>query len=143
MNSYVLKDIHFILQPGETVAIVGHTGSGKTSIISLMNRLYHIQKGEIRIDDVNIEDYQAGYTAKEYWGCFAGCISCFRVRSWIISPCGIRNFQGKGDRAAKLIDMHDFIMQLPGGYDYNVMERGSTFLWVNGNYCRLSRALTL
>ena len=54
-DNYVLKDISFTINPGETVAIVGHTGSGKTTIISLLNRLYHIQKGAIRIDDVNIE----------------------------------------------------------------------------------------
>src|SRR5260221_2010212 len=57
-DRYVLKNISFAMQPGQTVAIVGHTGSGKTSIISLMNRLYHIQEGEIRIDDVPIENYQ-------------------------------------------------------------------------------------
>jgi ATP-binding cassette subfamily B protein len=56
-EQYVLKDIDFSINAGETVAIVGHTGSGKTSIASLMNRLYHIQKGSILIDDVKIEDY--------------------------------------------------------------------------------------
>lgn len=56
-ENYVLKDVSFSVKPGETVAIVGHTGSGKTTIISLLNRLYHIQKGTIHIDDVNIEDY--------------------------------------------------------------------------------------
>src|SRR5690606_16481923 len=55
---YVLKNISFKAEPGETVAIVGHTGSGKTSIISLMNRLYEIQEGEILIDDINIKDYK-------------------------------------------------------------------------------------
>src|SRR5215813_7476983 len=54
---YVLKDTSFVVNPGETVAIVGHTGSGKTTIISLLNRLYHIQKGTIRVDDINIEEY--------------------------------------------------------------------------------------
>ena len=48
---YVLKDISFLIEPGETLAIVGHTGSGKTSIISILNRLYPIQKGSILIDD--------------------------------------------------------------------------------------------
>src|SRR5690606_2216019 len=51
-NRYVLKNINFTVMPGETVAIVGHTGSGKTSIISLLNRLYHVQQGAIKIDDV-------------------------------------------------------------------------------------------
>ena len=57
-ENYVLKDISFKAKPGETIAIVGHTGSGKTTIISLLNRLYHIQKGQIKIDDINIEDYK-------------------------------------------------------------------------------------
>jgi len=56
-ENYVLKDISFKVEAGETVAIVGHTGSGKTSIISVLNRLYHINKGEIKLDDINIEKY--------------------------------------------------------------------------------------
>jgi ATP-binding cassette subfamily B protein len=64
-DRYVLKNISFSVQPGETIAIVGHTGSGKTSIISLLNRLYHIQKGEIKIDDVNIEDYKLDLLRKD------------------------------------------------------------------------------
>ena len=56
-ENYVLKDISFKVEAGETVAIVGHTGSGKTSIISLLNRLYQIKQGEIKLDDVNIEKY--------------------------------------------------------------------------------------
>ena len=53
-DQWVLKNISFHIEPGETLAIVGHTGSGKTSIISLLNRLYHIQKGAIKIDGKNI-----------------------------------------------------------------------------------------
>jgi len=56
-DNYVLKDVSFSVNPGDTIAIVGHTGSGKTTIISLLNRLYHIQKGAIKIDDINIENY--------------------------------------------------------------------------------------
>ena len=55
-ENYVLKDVSFQVNAGETIAIVGHTGSGKTTIISLLNRLYHIQKGAIKIDDINIEN---------------------------------------------------------------------------------------
>jgi ATP-binding cassette subfamily B multidrug efflux pump len=57
-DNYVLKNISFHVKAGETVALVGHTGSGKTSIISLLNRLYHIQEGEIKVDNVNINEYQ-------------------------------------------------------------------------------------
>ena len=121
------------------MAIVGHTGSGKTSIISLLNRLYHIQKGAIRIDDVNIEDYKLDALAKKYRGGVAGCISIFRIGAWIISRCVIPAINKEQViEAAKMIDMHDFIMRLPGGYDYNVMERGAPCHWVSGSYYLLS-----
>ena len=74
----VLKNVSFTVNPGETVAIVGHTGSGKTTIISLLNRLYHIQNGEIKIDDVNIEKYDIERFAKKHRCCVTGCFSFFR-----------------------------------------------------------------
>ena len=125
-DNYVLKDISFTIQPGETLAIVGHTGSGKTSIISLINRLYHIQKGGICIDDVNIEQYRLdalrsriGIVLQDVF-LFSGSIrENVTLRNESISEESVIH-------AAKLIGMHDFIMQLPGNYDYNVMERGST-----------------
>lgn len=125
-DQYVLKDISFSIQPGETLALVGHTGSGKTSIISLINRLYHIQKGAIEIDNVNIEDYQlAALRAK------IGIVlqDVFLFSGSIMENVTLRNEAISKEsviEAAKLIGMHDFIMQLPGNYDYNVMERGST-----------------
>ena len=114
------------MNPGETIAIVGHTGSGKTTIISLLNRLYHIQKGEIRIDDVNIEDYKLDVLRKNI-----GVVlqDVFLFSGSVIDNITLRNPdipREKVIEAAKLIDMHDFIMRLPGGYDYNVMERGAT-----------------
>ena len=123
---YVLKNISFTVQPGETVAIVGHTGSGKTSIISLMNRLYHIQQGEIRIDDVLIEDYKLDDLRKNI-----GVVlqDVFLFSGSVTDNITLRNEdipREKVVEAAKLIGMHDFIMRLPGGYDYNVMERGSS-----------------
>ena len=125
-DNYVLKDISFTIQPGETLAIVGHTGSGKTSIISLINRLYHIRKGGIYIDDVNIEQYKLdtlrskiGIVLQDVF-LFSGSIrENVTLRNESISEESVIH-------AAKLIGMHDFIMQLPGNYDYNVMERGST-----------------
>ncbi|HET7898781.1 MAG TPA: ABC transporter transmembrane domain-containing protein, partial [Flavisolibacter sp.] len=56
-DHYVLKDVSFLIEPGQTVAIVGHTGSGKTTIISLLNRLYQINRGKIKVDDVSIDEY--------------------------------------------------------------------------------------
>ncbi len=125
-DRYVLKDISFVIQPGETVAIVGHTGSGKTSIISLLNRLYHIQQGAIRVDDVNIEQYDLD-TLRSRIGIVLQDV--FLFSGSVIDNITLRNVQierRKVIEAAMLIGMHDFIMELPGGYDYNVMERGAT-----------------
>ncbi|RYY56704.1 MAG: ABC transporter ATP-binding protein [Chitinophagaceae bacterium] len=125
-DKYVLKDISFTINPGETVAIVGHTGSGKTTIISLLNRLYQIQSGQIRIDDRNIDDYDIDYLRKNI-----GVVlqDVFLFSGSVMENITLRNDAIPRERvieAAKLIDMHDFIMRLPGGYDYNVMERGAT-----------------
>jgi ATP-binding cassette, subfamily B, multidrug efflux pump len=125
-DNYVLKDISFTIKPGETVAIVGHTGSGKTTIISLLNRLYHIQKGAIRIDNVNIEQYDLDFLRKNI-----GVVlqDVFLFSGSVLENITLRNesiSQEKVEEAARLIDMHDFINQLPGGYHYNVMERGAT-----------------
>ena len=125
-GNYVLKDISFKVNTGETVAIVGHTGSGKTTIISLLNRLYHIQNGTISIDDVNIDDYKLDILRKNI-----GVVlqDVFLFSGSVIDNITLRNpniSREKVIEAAKLIDMHDFIMRLPGNYDYNVMERGAT-----------------
>ncbi len=125
-DRYVLKNISFTVQPGETIAIVGHTGSGKTSIISLMNRLYHIQKGAIKIDDVKIEDYNLDALRSHIAVVLQ---DVFLFSGSVLDNITLRNEaipQEKIVEAAKLMGMHDFIMELPGGYDYNVMERGST-----------------
>lgn len=125
-ENWVLKDISFIVNPGDTVAIVGHTGSGKTSIISLLNRLYHIQKGSIKLDGVKLEDYEldalrskVGVVLQDVF-LFAGTITDnVTLRNENIS-------KEKVIEAAKLIGLHDFIMRLPNNYDFNVMERGAT-----------------
>lgn len=122
----VLKNVSFNVGSGETIAIVGHTGSGKTTIISLLNRLYHIQKGEIKIDDVNIEKYDIGVLRKS-----VGVVlqDVFLFSGSIIDNITLRNpaiAREKVIEAARLIGMHDFIMMLPGNYDFNVMERGAT-----------------
>lgn len=125
-DRYVLKDISFTAMPGETIALVGHTGSGKTSIISLLNRLYHIQKGTLSIDDVKIEEYKLAVLRKNI-----GVVlqDVFLFSGSVMDNITLRNPAISREQviaAAKMIDMHDFIMQLPGGYDYNVMERGSS-----------------
>lgn len=125
-EQYVLKNVNFKVEPGETVALVGHTGSGKTSIISLMNRLYDIQKGEIRIDDIPIKDYKLDQLRKNI-----GVVlqDVFLFSGTVMDNITLRNPEIPKERvyeAARMIDMHDFIMDLPGGYDFNVMERGNT-----------------
>jgi ATP-binding cassette subfamily B multidrug efflux pump len=125
-ENYVLKDIDFSIQPGETVALVGQTGSGKTSIISLLNRLYHVKRGELKVDGVNIEEYQLDILRKNI-----GIVlqDVFLFSGSILDNITLRNESISREQvieAAQMIGMHDFIMQLPGNYDYNVMERGST-----------------
>ena len=125
-DRYILKNISFLIEPGETLAIVGHTGSGKTSIISILNRLYGIQKGRILIDDRPVESYKLDALRANI-----GVVlqDVFLFSGSILDNITLRNREIPFERvvhAAKLIGMHDFILRLPGGYDYDVMERGST-----------------
>ena len=125
-ENYVLKNICFNVKAGETIALVGHTGSGKTSIISLLNSLYHINKGIIKIDDKNIDDYNLDNLRKNI-----GVVlqDVFLFSGSVQDNITLRNPAISKEQviaAAKMIDVHDFIMKLPGGYDYHVMERGNT-----------------
>ncbi len=140
-SDFVLKDLSFDIQPGQTVAIVGHTGSGKTSIISLINRLYAINKGEIRVDGVNIQEYQLDYLRSKI-----GVVlqDVFLFSGTVKDNMTLRNPEiGEEEvvRAARLIGLHDFIMTLPGGYEYNVMERGATLSMGQRQLLSFARAL--
>jgi ATP-binding cassette subfamily B protein len=122
----VLKNINFHINAGETIALVGHTGSGKTSIISLLNRLYHIQKGAIKVNGVNIEEYDIDKLRSSI-----GVVlqDVFLFSGSVMDNITLRNpaiTKEQMVEAAKIIGVHNFIMQLPGGYSYNVMERGNT-----------------
>ncbi|MDQ6609346.1 MAG: ABC transporter ATP-binding protein/permease [Bacteroidota bacterium] len=122
----VLKDVSFVVEPGQTVAIVGHTGSGKTTIISLLNRLYQISRGQIKVDDVSIDDFELE-TLRRNIGVVLQDV--FLFPGSVLDNITLMNPsipRAKVVEAAKLIGMHEFILQLPGGYDYNVMERGAT-----------------
>ena len=123
---WVLKDIDFKVAAGETVALVGHTGSGKTSIISILNRLYPYQSGAILLDGHPIESY----TLDRLRGSVGVVLQdVFLFSGSVYDNITLRNpaiKQQQVHEAAKMIGMHDFIMQLPGGYDYHVMERGAT-----------------
>lgn len=125
-DHWVLKDVDFHINQGETVAIVGHTGSGKTTIISLLNRLYNIQKGSIKIDGYDINKLSPEYL-RENIGVVLQDV--FLFSGSVYENITLRNHAITREQvieAAKMIDMHDFIMKLPGGYDFNVMERGAT-----------------
>lgn len=125
-EKWVLKDVSFDIKPGDTMAIVGSTGSGKTTIISLLNGLYQHQKGTIKIDGKRIESFPVEYLRSRI-----GVVlqDVFLFSGSIYDNVTLRNpaiSKAEVEEAAKLIGMHDFIMQLPGNYDYNVMERGAT-----------------
>jgi ATP-binding cassette, subfamily B, multidrug efflux pump len=122
----VLKNISFQINKGETLAIVGHTGSGKTSIISLINRLYQIKKGVIKVDDINIEDYELAELRSKIAVVLQ---DVFLFSGSILDNVTLRNStisQQQVEEAAKLLGIHQFITQMPQGYNYNVMERGAT-----------------
>lgn len=137
----VLKDVSFQLKPGKTLAIVGATGSGKTTIISLLNRLYPVTEGKISIDGKPIEEYKLDYLRSKI-----GVVlqDVFLFSGSIRDNFNLRNPE-IGDeeviRAAKLVGLHDFIMQLPGGYDYPVMERGATLSVGQRQLLSFARAL--
>jgi ATP-binding cassette, subfamily B, multidrug efflux pump len=125
-NVPILKNISFTIPQGETLAIVGSTGSGKTTITSLLNRLYQHQSGTINIDDVPIENYDLDCLRKNI-----GVVlqDVFLYSGSIMQNITLHNNNIEKEKvieAAKLIGMHHFIMQLPNNYDYNVMERGAT-----------------
>ena len=125
-NQYVLRNISFDLKAGQTLAIVGHTGSGKTTIISILNRLYEVQKGHILIDGTDIREYSLQALRSRI-----GVVlqDVFLFSGSVLENITLRNpriNRSQVEHAARLIGMHDFIMQLPGNYDFNVMERGNT-----------------
>ncbi len=125
-EKWILKDVSFAIKPGETMAIVGSTGSGKTTIISLLNGLYQHQKGAIKIDGKNISEYPVESLRSRI-----GVVlqDVFLFSGSILDNVTLRNpaiTKEQAIEAARLIGMHDFIMELPGNYDYNVMERGAT-----------------
>ena len=125
-ENYVLKNISFDVKHGETVAFVGATGAGKSSIINLLSRFYEINKGQILIDDQDLKTYELR-SLREQIGVVLQDVFLFSDT--------IENNITLGDSsisrekiidAAKLVGVHDFIMQLPNNYDYNVQERGAT-----------------
>ncbi|PYX34599.1 MAG: antibiotic ABC transporter ATP-binding protein [Acidobacteria bacterium] len=138
---WVLRDVSFVLEPGETVAVVGHTGAGKTTLISLLMRFYDVQKGAIRIDGVNIKDMNLkdlrsrfGTVLQDpflFSGTVAGNI---RLGTQWIEDADV-------ERAAEEVNLADFIRTLPGGFKEEVRERGSTLSTGQKQLISFARAL--
>ncbi|MGI9580787.1 ABC transporter ATP-binding protein [Chryseobacterium sp. RRHN12] len=122
----VLKGIDFKVNPGETVAIVGATGAGKSTIISLITRLYDINSGNILIDDVNLKDYEL-YNLRSHIGVVLQDVFLFHGSIFENLAFGDDTITlDKIKAGAREIEVDQFIEQLPGGYDYVVSERGSS-----------------
>ncbi len=140
---WVLKDVSFHIKPGQTVALVGHTGAGKTSIISLLSRFYDIQKGDILIDGVGIRDIdprdlrkQSAVVLQDVF-LFSGDIkSNINLGDDTITPDRVK-------AAARVVGAHRFIEQLPGGYDAEVKERGATLSVGQKQLLSFARALAV
>jgi ATP-binding cassette subfamily B multidrug efflux pump len=124
-DDFVLKDISFDVKAGETVAFVGATGSGKTSIINLLGRFYEFNQGSITIDGVDIRDYEQDGLRQRMAVVLQ---DVFLFSDTIHNNITLGNAAITREtvvQAAKDFGVHDFIEKLPGGYDYNVMERGA------------------
>ncbi|HWB63289.1 MAG TPA: ABC transporter ATP-binding protein [Chitinophagales bacterium] len=125
-DDYVLKGVSFTVNPGETLAIVGATGSGKTSTISTLGRFYEINRGAVKIDDVDIRDYKLAALRSKMSVVLQ---DVFLFAGSVYENIVLRNENISREQvvhAAKLVGAHSFISRLPGGYDYEVMERGAT-----------------
>ena len=124
-QDWVLKDLNFEVKEGETFAIVGATGAGKTSIINILSRLYEINKGEIIIDNINAKEY----TLEALRGSIAVVLQdVFLFSDSILNNIRLNNTQitkKHVKEAAKKVGIHDLIEKLPGGYQFDVRERGS------------------
>jgi ATP-binding cassette subfamily B protein len=125
-GEYVLKDINLDIRPGETIALVGATGAGKSSIINLLNRFYEINRGSIMVDDVDIKEYDLGTLRKNI-----GVVlqDVFLFSDTILSNITLGNNDVSQEmvwHAADLVGARKFIDRLPGKLTYNVMERGAT-----------------
>ena len=125
-EDWVLKDIGFDVKQGQTIALVGATGAGKSSVINLLSRFYEINKGTISVDGINISDYRLSNLRKHIAVVLQ---DVFLFSGSIKDNITLKNPEIKMEEveeAAKLVGADQFIENLPGGYDYNVMERGAT-----------------
>ena len=125
-KDWILKDLSFKLKAGETLAIVGSTGSGKTTITNVINRFYEFQQGEILVDGRDIREYEL-YALRSHMAMVLQDV--FLFTGTVMENISLRDPEITREqvvKAAKLIGAHEFIEKLPGGYDYDVQERGAT-----------------
>lgn len=125
-NQTILKNINFTIEAGKTLAIVGATGAGKSTIINLLNRFYDIQSGSITIDGININDIDLSTLRNEIAVVLQ---DVFLFADSIKNNVTLTNSsitEQQLTNAAKEIGIHDFIITLPNQYDYDVKERGAT-----------------
>jgi ATP-binding cassette, subfamily B, multidrug efflux pump len=138
---WILRDVSFAIEPGETAAIVGHTGAGKTTIISLLMRFYDVQKGAVRIDGVDVKNMDVAELRRRYGVVlqdpflFTGTIGGnIRLGTEWIRDEDIA-------RAAEEVNIADFIRTLPNGFKEQVQERGSTLSTGQKQLISFARAL--
>jgi len=138
---WVLRDVSFTLEPGETVAVVGHTGAGKTTLISLLMRFYDVQQGAIRIDGVDIKDMDLD----DLRGRFGVVLQDPFLFSGTVEGnirLGTARIQDEDvEQAAEDVNLADFIRTLPGGFKEEVRERGSTLSTGQKQLISFARAL--
>jgi ATP-binding cassette subfamily B multidrug efflux pump len=138
---WVLRDVSFTIEPGQTVAIVGHTGAGKTTIISLLMRFYDVQKGAVRIDGVDVKEMDLADLRRRFGVVlqdpflFTGTVEGnIRLGTAWIEDADI-------ERAAEDVNLADFVRTLPGGFKEEVRERGSTLSTGQKQLISFARAL--
>jgi ATP-binding cassette subfamily B multidrug efflux pump len=138
---WVLRDVSFTIKPGETVAIVGHTGAGKTTIISLLMRFYDVQRGAVRIDGVDVREMDVNKLRRRYGVVlqdpflFTGTVEDnIRLGSSWIQDQAVQS-------AAEQVNVADFIRTLPGGFKEPVRERGTTLSTGQKQLISFARAL--
>jgi len=140
-DNYVLKDISFELKTGQSIAFVGATGSGKTSIINLLNRFYDIQKGEILLDNIDIKRFDL-QDLRRHIGVVMQDVFLFSGN--ILENIRLGNKDISFEQvieASKYVNAHKFITKLPGQYDYEVKERGQVLSVGQRQLIAFARAL--
>jgi len=140
-DDYVLRDLSFVVEPGEKVAIVGHTGAGKTTVIKLLNRTYDVDRGRVLVDGVDVRDWdlavlrrRIGVVLQDVF-LFSGTIATNLTLERDDVP------RAAAVAAAQIVHVDPFVRRLPGGYDERVRERGNNLSVGQRQLLAFARAL--